>query len=183
MTPGLSNSTASVPSDRPVVTPTNSASRRRLRSLTSTAAATIPVKSPASGLPRTLTTVARAASHGCRVVSASTASIAAARPTRKVIRPPNRLISTVAANTMLAARGRAEPRSSRCATHMQIAEATAPVVATPIVAIRPGARTEYVGSSTPPYQPGHHVAGPSWWNTAARVAWAAKSGTGGTRIR
>ena len=58
-----------------------------------------------------------------------------------------------------------------------------PVRATPIVAIRPGAITEYVGSSRPPYQPGHQVAEPSWRKTAARVAWAAKSGTGGTRMR
>ena len=57
------------------------------------------------------------------------------------------------------------------------------MVATPIVAIRPGAITEYVGSSRPPYQPGHQVTLPTLSKIAARVAWAAKSGTGGTRIR
>ena len=56
-------------------------------------------------------------------------------------------------------------------------------VATPMVAISPGAITEYVGSSRPPYQPGHQVAVAELTKIAARVAWAAKSGTGGTRIR
>ena len=60
----------------------------------------------------------------------------------------------MAANTTLAARGRAESRSIWWAAHMEIAAAMAPVVATPIVAISPGAITEYVGSSRPPYQPG-----------------------------
>ena len=99
------------------------------------------------------------------------------------MRPPKRLSSTLAAKTTLAARGRAESRSSWWATHMQIAEAMAPVVATPIVAIRPGAITEYVGSSSPPYHPGHQVTFPSRWKISARVAWAAKSGTCGTRMR
>ena len=75
---------------------------------------------------------------------------------------------------------------------MQIAEAIAPVIATPasllptrspIVAMIPGAMTEYVGSSMPPYQPGHHDTEPSRSKIAARVAWAAKSGTWGTRMR
>ena len=66
---------------------------------------------------------------------------------------------------------------------MQIAAARAPVVATPMVAISPGAMTEYDGSSRPPYHPGHQVTLPSFSKMAARVAWAAKSGTGGTRIR
>ena len=121
----------------------------------------MPVNNPARGLPSTLTTVAIAASHGCRRTSASTARVAAARPTRKVIRPPKRLSSTVAANTTLAARGRADSRSIWCAAQMEMAAAMTPVRATPMVAIRPGAITEYVGSSRPPYQPGHQVAEPS----------------------
>ena len=66
---------------------------------------------------------------------------------------------------------------------MQIAEARAPVVATPMVAISPGAITEYVGqleAAVPPRPPGDV---PSLSKIAARVACAAKSGTGGTRIR
>ncbi len=69
------------------------------------------------------------------------------------------------------------------ATTMQIAAARAPVVATPMVAISPGAITEYVGSSRPPYHPGHQETLPTFSKIAARVACAAKSGTGGTRIR
>ena len=52
-----------------------------------------------------------------------------------------------------------------------------------MVPMIPGAITEYVGSSRPPYHPGHQLTEPSLSKIAARVACAAKSGTGGTRIR
>ena len=170
ITPGLWKSRARVPSDRPEAAPTNSASRRRDRSATSTAAAQMPVKRPASGLPRTLRTVATAASHGCRRAMARMASDAAASPTRNVIRPPKRLSRTVAAKTTLPARGRSESLRIWCPAHMLIAAAIAPVIATPPpedpsslprVDMMAGATTEYDGSSRPPYQPGHQVTEPS----------------------